>query len=164
LYVCRHAAHRFSCPRVVSRLHGQLSGRCRCSSNAGHLRPSPRREPSRAPSLLAGGSGPLVCWCPPRCCAPLGAPRPAVLCPPAVGACCPPPAVGSGPVSVCRCPPLWCCVLPCSVVRVRAFSPLTRHASSDVRDTFAFWPPLARSQRMPWERPTVRLRVVRRPA
>jgi len=40
------------------------------------------------PLLLAGGSGPLVCWCPPRCCAPLAAPRPAVLCPPAVGACC----------------------------------------------------------------------------
>jgi len=57
--------------------------------------------------MLAGGSGPLVCWCPPRCCAPLGGPRPAVLCPPAVGACCPPPCGG-----------FWPCVPvpPCGVV------------------------------------------------
>ena len=62
--------------------------------------------------MLAGGSGSLACWCPPRCCAPLGAHRPAVLCPPAVGACCPPPCgVGSGPVPCVPVPPRGAAVL-----------------------------------------------------
>ena len=50
-----------------------------------------------------------MCWCPPRCGAPLRPPR-GVVCPPVVGACpvcCPPPAVGSCPV--CWCPPAVCC-------------------------------------------------------
>jgi len=55
-------------------------------------------------------------------------------------------------------------VHPCGVIRALPFSPLTRLDSSDDADTFAFWPPLARSQRMLWERPTVRLRVVCPPA
>jgi len=65
-----------------------------------------------------------VCWCPSRCCAPLPPPsRPAVLCHPAVGACCPSPCSGFWP-----CVPVPPCsvVPPCGVVRVRAFSPLTR--------------------------------------
>jgi len=41
----------------------------------------------------------------------------------------------------------WPCVPvpPCGVVRALAFSPLTRPDYSDVTDTFALWPPLARS-------------------
>jgi len=63
--------------------------------------------------VLAGESGPLVCWCPPRCCAPPGAPPPCgVVCPPAVGACCP-PCGGFW----CVCPPVVgvCCLPPTAV-------------------------------------------------
>ena len=61
---------------------------------------------------------------------------------PALAPCCPPPCGG-----------FWPCVPvpPCGVVRMRAFSLLTRLDSSHDADTFAFWPPLARSQRMLWD-------------
>ena len=56
---------------------------------------------SRAPQLLAGGRDPPVCWCHPRCGAPLRAPH-SVVCSLVVGAC-----------PVC-CPPLRWALAPCA--------------------------------------------------
>ena len=62
-----------------------------------------------APRGVVPGRGPLVCWYLPRWCAPLRAPRPAVLCPPAVGACCPSPFPRSGFLPRVPVPPPRCC-------------------------------------------------------
>ena len=95
--------------------------------------------------LLADGRGPLVCWCPPRCCAPLRATRPAVLCPPAGYPPC-------GDVS------------PCGVVRVRAFSPVTNLWPADMQMHLPSAPARTLPSHAMGARPTVRLRIVGRPA
>jgi len=64
----------------------------------------------RGDRVLAGGRDPPVCWCPPRCGAPLRPPRGVVCVPPCGGRVprvLPPPAVGSCPM--CWSPPavLW---------------------------------------------------------
>jgi len=140
--------------------------------------------------LLAGGSGPLVCWggCPPRCCAPLGAPAlqcvvpPCggrcllppplwwflVLCPPAVGVCCPPlrwvlvlcpPAVGV----CCPLPPRACGGFwPRVPVPPRGVVAPTTLGDDDSQWLRSALPPsLACSMETPREQPPARPRVVR---
>ena len=63
---------------------------------------------------MAGGKDPPVCWCPPRCGAPLRAPR-GVVCPPMVGAC-----------PVC-CPPLRWALAPCAGAPPRCCGPNRDH-------------------------------------
>ena len=64
--------------------------------------------------VLAGGRDPPVCWCPPRCGAPLRAPR-GVVCPPVVDAC-----------PVC-CPPLRWVLAPCAGAPPRCCGPDRDH-------------------------------------
>ena len=63
---------------------------------------------------MAGGRDPPVCWCPPRCGAPLRAPC-GVVCPPVVGAC-----------PVC-CPPLRWVLAPCPGAPLRCCGPDRDH-------------------------------------
>ena len=71
-------------------------------------------SPSYSYTLLAGGRDPPVCWCPPRCGAPLRPPR-GVVCPPVVGAC-----------PVC-CPPLQWVLAPCAGAPLRCCGPNRDH-------------------------------------
>jgi len=95
------------------------------------------------------GGTPCVLGCPPRCGAPLRAPR-GVVCPPVVGAC-----------PVC-CPPLRWVVAPCAGAPPRCCGPDRDHCYDrlEPRGYCAISHSFARSMETPGERPPTRLRVV----
>jgi len=97
---------------------------------------------------LAVGRDPPVCWCPPRCGAPLQPPR-GVVCPPVVGAC-----------PVC-CPPLRWVLAPFAGAPPRCCGPNRDHCYDRLVATAPHRiHSLARSMETPGERPPTRLRVV----